>query len=167
MTQSAYHAIGSREHASETGRNFHERGLSALRLGHLEEAQRLLDEAVRLKGEANDQLLSNSYLAQAGLAVLKGNQPLAIQWLLAISNLDDVPSNARLRAMMQLLTLTDRGVQRLERIEISAECVVRLGNPDDVPFWAAPRLRILVAAGPERCVRVAARAAVPARARAA
>ena len=87
------------------------------------------------------------------------------------------------------------GPQRLDRIEIGAECVVRLGNPDDGPVLrcvpqvpaaaggqagslsgrpsghgpvgfsrpvrpgsrAAPRLRVLVAAGPGGRTRVATR----------
>ena len=32
------------------------------------------------------------------------------------------------------------GLQRLDRIEISAECVVRLGNPDDGPVLRSMRL---------------------------
>ena len=100
------HAIGSRDHASEAGRNFHERGLSALELGHLDEAQRLLDEAVRLKGRVeDDRLLSTSYLAQARLSLRKGDRPMAVQWLLAVSNLDDARIENRLSAMIQLLAL--------------------------------------------------------------
>ena len=95
------------------------------------------------------------------------------------------------------------GPQRLDRIEIGADCVVRLGNPDDGPVLrcvpqvpaaagrqagsppadhpgtalsafsrpvrsgsrAAPRLRVLVAAGPGGRTRVATRRSRPGRPR--
>jgi hypothetical protein len=92
----------------EAGKRFHERGLAAISLGHLDEAERLLDEAVRLKGRTGDEsLLVTSYSEQAKLALRRSDTANATRWLLSISDLNDIPVDTRLDAMTRLLVAAD------------------------------------------------------------
>ena len=115
----------SHDEAAESGRRFHERGVAAASLGQLDEAQRLLDEAVRLKAVAgDDRLLASSYLEHIGLALQRNDAGAAERWLTALNDLRDIPVNDRIAHMVRLLAFADGGLSAA--IEVAQQRTVRL-----------------------------------------